>query len=194
MMFLTNLDTDALSVIQIHRLVKSTKEFNSEIFISELESYFEIEPLSAEVSAEEIGDHLNKLQKQSKIAFVAYLSRNKFYSLTVKNPAAAVPFFEEDEPAELQILGVTQLHTTAIKKILGVNTRLPKNQKNVSYTIDIQNAIENIDSGVGDVAFFLNPTLPFQVKELAGKGIRLPQKATYFYPKLLSGLVFNKFS
>jgi uncharacterized protein (DUF1015 family) len=193
MMFLANLDSDSLSVFPIHRLVKSAKGFDPESFISDLESFFEIETLSPQIPAEEISSHLSDLQKQSKIAFVAYLRRNKFYSLTVKSPEAAVPFFEDDEPADLQILGVTQLHTIAIKKILGVNTRLPENQQNFSYTIDIPNAIENVDAGVGDVAFFLNPTLPSQVKELASKGIRLPQKATYFYPKLLSGLVLNKF-
>ena len=48
-------------------------------------------------------------------------------------------------------------------------------------------------SGESDVAFFMNPTLIDQVRRLAEKGIRLPQKATFFYPKLLSGLVINKF-
>jgi uncharacterized protein (DUF1015 family) len=193
MMFLTNLSSDSLSVFPIHRIVKSSKEFNSESFLSDLEPYFEIEPLPSQISAEEISDHLSRLHEQSKIAFVAYMKRNKYYSLTIKKTEAVVPLFEKDEPSELQILGVSQLHTIAIKTILGVNTRLPEGQKNVTYTIDIPNAVENIDAGVGDVAFFLNPTLPSQVQELAGKGIRLPQKATYFYPKLLSGLVFNKF-
>ena len=50
-----------------------------------------------------------------------------------------------------------------------------------------------VDSGESDVAFFMNPTLIDQVRRLAEKGIRLPQKATFFYPKLLSGLVINKF-
>ncbi len=193
MMFLANLDSDSLSVFPIHRIVKSAKDFNSESFIAELEPYFEVEPLSPKITAEEITNHLKELQGESKIAFVAYLKRNKYYSLIVKKPDAVIPLLEKDEPPELQILGVAQLHAIAIKKILGVNTRLPESQHNITYTIDIPNAIESIDAGVGDVAFFLNPTLPSQVKELAGKGIRLPQKATYFYPKLLSGLVFNKF-
>jgi uncharacterized protein (DUF1015 family) len=49
--------------------------------------------------------------------------------------------------------------------------------------------------GVGDyddVAFFINPSQINEVRRLAGMGIRLPLKATYFYPKLLSGLVINK--
>ncbi len=193
MMFLANLDSDSLSISPIHRLVKSAKEFKPESFISELESYFEVETLPSQITEEEITKRLKELQDKSKIAFIAYLKRNKYYSLIVKKPDTVVSLLEKDEPPELQILGVSQLHTIAIKKILGVNTRLPESQQNVSYTIDIPNAIESIDAGVGDVAFFLNPTLPSQVKELANKGIRLPQKATYFYPKLLSGLVFNKF-
>ena len=44
-----------------------------------------------------------------------------------------------------------------------------------------------------DVVFFINPTQIDEVQRLVGMGIRLPQKTTFFYPKLLSGLVINKF-
>ena len=50
-----------------------------------------------------------------------------------------------------------------------------------------------VDSGIYDAAFFMKPTKIKEIRRLAGMGIRLPQKATYFYPKLLSGLVINKF-
>jgi uncharacterized protein (DUF1015 family) len=54
-------------------------------------------------------------------------------------------------------------------------------------------AMNRVDSGEFDLAFFMNATRVGDVKNLAEKGIRLPQKATFFYPKLLSGLVINKF-
>ena len=54
--------------------------------------------------------------------------------------------------------------------------------------------MRNVEAGLFDLAFFINPTPIGQVRSLAEKGIRLPQKATYFYPKLLSGLVINKFA
>ena len=50
-----------------------------------------------------------------------------------------------------------------------------------------------MDAGTFDLVFFMNATRMNQVRELAERGIRLPQKATYFYPKLLSGLVINRF-
>ena len=52
-------------------------------------------------------------------------------------------------------------------------------------------AIEMVDSGKYQIAFFLNPTRMEQVKKAAGAGLRMPQKSTFFYPKLLSGLVIN---
>jgi uncharacterized protein (DUF1015 family) len=42
------------------------------------------------------------------------------------------------------------------------------------------------------MAFILNPTKMEQVKEVAGNGLIMPRKSTYFYPKVLTGLVFNK--
>ena len=51
----------------------------------------------------------------------------------------------------------------------------------------------SVDEGYYDIAFFMNPTSIQEVRRLAGMGIRLPQKATFFYPKLLSGLVINNF-
>ena len=93
----------------------------------------------------------------------------------------------------MQVLDVVQLHALVIRPVLEIDTRIPENQQQVSYTISIETAMQDVDSGNSHLAFFMNPTRIEQVKELAGKGIRLPQKATYFYPKLLSGLVINKF-
>jgi len=63
----------------------------------------------------------------------------------------------------------------------------------VTYKVDMDEALSRVDSGEFDMVFFMNATRIEQVRNLAEKGIRLPQKATFFYPKLLSGLVINKF-
>ena len=54
-------------------------------------------------------------------------------------------------------------------------------------------ALSRVDSGEFDLAFFMNATHVSDVRTLAEKGVRLPQKSTFFFPKLLSGLVINKF-
>ena len=48
-----------------------------------------------------------------------------------------------------------------------------------------------VDSGAYQAAFFLRPTRVEQVRELAAAGENMPPKSTFFYPKLLTGLLFN---
>ena len=104
-----------------------------------------------------------------------------------------LPLLAADEPEELQVLDVAQLHALVLKTILKIDTKQPSSQQYVTYKVDMTEALNQVDSGAFDLAFFMNATRIDQVRNLAEKGIRLPQKATFFYPKLLSGLVINKF-
>lgn len=192
MMFLTNLDSGALSIFPIHRLVRSTVPFEADVFLSRLQEFFEMEDLPAHSSAEAIRSVLTEAGK-NRIVFVVYLGGGRNVLIKLKSTETVVPYLNPDEPAELQVLDVVQLHSLIIKPILQVDTRKPENQSCMSYTINIDLAIQEVDAGKFHTAFFMNPTKAAQVQALAEKGIRLPQKATYFYPKLLSGLVFNKF-
>ena len=192
MMFLTNLDSESLSIYPIHRQVKSPMPFDRDEILNKLTEFFHIEKLPAGVSAAEIR---NLLEEQGKDGIVIGVccGKNDNRLLKLKDTKNILPHQASDEPPELMELGVAQLHTLALKHILGIDTKKPESQNQVSYTVNIEEAINNVESGNFDLAFFINPTPIGQVRELAEKGIRLPQKATYFYPKLLSGLVINKF-
>jgi uncharacterized protein (DUF1015 family) len=63
--------------------------------------------------------------------------------------------------------------------------------RGVTYTADADEAIEAVDSGRAEAAFLLRPPRIEQVFAVAGRGDTMPQKSTYFYPKLLSGLLFH---
>jgi uncharacterized protein (DUF1015 family) len=104
-----------------------------------------------------------------------------------------LPLLAMDESEELTVLDVAQLHTVVLKNILNIDTKEPGSQKYVTYKVDMVEALSRVNSGEFDLAFFMNATRVSDVRNLAEKGIRLPQKATFFYPKLLSGLVINKF-
>ena len=104
-----------------------------------------------------------------------------------------LPMLATDESEELVVLDVAQLHTVILKNILNVDTKEPDSQKYVTYKVDMIEALNRVDSEEFDLAFFMNATRVSDVRNLAEKGIRLPQKATFFYPKLLSGVVINKF-
>jgi uncharacterized protein (DUF1015 family) len=89
---------------------------------------------------------------------------------------------------------MVQLHTVVLKNILNLDTKKPNSQKYVIYKMDMIEKLNRVDSGEFDLEFYMCTTRVNDFRNLAEKGIRLPQKLTFFYPKLLSGLVVNKFS
>ena len=64
-------------------------------------------------------------------------------------------------------------------------------QINLTYTRSEQEAAKAVDSGAAQCAFILNPTRVEEIKNVALDGEKMPQKSTYFYPKLITGLVMN---
>jgi uncharacterized protein (DUF1015 family) len=190
MMFLTNMDSDSMSIFPLHRVAKSPQPFELEVFLKKAEEYFDISPGPS--NGTEIKSQLQKLGKE-EITFCAYMGKDHSYILKVKDRKNVLLFLDATEPKDMQVLEVMQLHAILFRHILKIDTREKSGQQYVSYKVNSEEAMALVDSKDHDVAFFMNPTLIDQVRQLAEKGVRLPQKATFFYPKLLSGLVINKF-
>ena len=192
MMFLTNMDSGSMSIFPIHRVVKSPTPFDRDIFLKRASVYFDVILWNTEVNGTEIKSRLQEFGKNS-IAFCAYMGKGHTYTLIANDPKNILPLLDKDEPKDLQVLDVMQLHAVIFREILKIDTREKSNQQYVSYKVNSEEAMKMVDAGDYDIAFFMNPTQINEVRRLAGMGIRLPQKATFFYPKLLSGLVINKF-
>ena len=84
------------------------------------------------------------------------------------------------------------LHSLILEPILGIDAEKLRNQTHIVYTRDPCEAVRLVDSGERQLAFLLNHIDVKSVLDIASAGERMPQKATYFYPKLLSGLVLRK--
>ena len=192
MMFLTNIDSDSISIFPIHRVVKSPEPFDRESFLKKAGKYFEVLSWSGDLSGSRIKSRLKELGEE-QITFCVYMGREYAFILKVKDPKNILPLLDENEPEDMQVLDVTQLHVILLREILRIDTRKNSGQQYVSYKVNSEEGMEMVDNGEFNLAFFMNPTLIKQVRRLAEKGLRLPQKATFFYPKLLSGLVINKF-
>ncbi len=192
MMFLTNLDAQSLTIYPIHRQVKCPKPFDREKFLQQLEPFFEIEISKPNLSAEKWIETLEK-NGQQQISFGIYFGKGEGIFIKLKDTKNIIPFLDKDDPDELQVLDVCQLHSLVLKHLLEIDTKNPDHQQYISYNVRTEETMENLDAEKFDLAFFMNATQINQVRSLAEKGIRLPQKATYFYPKLLSGLVINPF-
>ena len=191
MMFLTNLDAQSLAIYPIHRQLKCPAPFNQQTFIKQLEPYFNVEPLPKGQTANQLTALLEKTGKDG-IAFCAYLGQGDALLLKLKD-IKNIARFMKDDSTDLKVLDVYQLHTLVLRELLGIDTRKSEHQQYITYNVRTAESMANVDAGTFDLVFFMNSTRMDQVRELAERGIRLPQKATYFYPKLLSGLVINRF-
>ena len=90
--------------------------------------------------------------------------------------------------AAMRALDVTVLHDVLFERFLGLPPAVQKQA--VSYTSDTDEALQRVSAGDAQAAFLLRSTTFEQIQQVCAGGETMPQKSTYFYPKLLTGLVF----
>ena len=130
---------------------------------------------------------LSELEKSKHSSAFGFLSQDSRALLTLKDRTTPLKLIKGDNPPEWKQLDVTVLHKLLLPK-LGVSER-----DNISYTVKLEEAEEKLANGEAELAVLLNPTRVEQVEHIALSGNVMPQKSTFFYPKLLSGLVLREF-
>lgn len=88
-------------------------------------------------------------------------------------------------------LDVAVAHTLIIEDMLGLNAQDMTAGTNIRYMRDAEPALQAVQSGEAQAAILLNATRVRQMCDVAAADDRMPQKSTYFYPKLVTGLVMN---
>jgi uncharacterized protein (DUF1015 family) len=96
------------------------------------------------------------------------------------------------EPA-LRALDVALLQQLFFEELLGLTPDDLCRQRYVDYTRDADEALRLVEGGSHQAAVLLNGTPPATVLQIARAGAQMPQKSTYFYPKLATGLVLRRF-
>ena len=92
---------------------------------------------------------------------------------------------------EVRKLDVAVLHALILDEILGITAPMVRSGDNISYTIDGRAALAGVASGASAGAFLLSPPTVYDVERVSDTGATMPEKSTYFYPKLLTGLLIN---
>ncbi len=174
MAFYTNLDDENLKVYPTHRIV--TKEINKPEFMENLEKEFNL----TESSLENI--------PENEIAFGIYFKEGDKYLATPRNKNI---LDNKDIPDVLKELDLTVLHEIILGDFLGFSREDQLRQNGVKYIKKEKEAIEAIEKGEASVVFILATPLIRLINKISSRGHRMPQKSTYFYPKLTSGLVIN---
>lgn len=202
MIYLANLDDEGISILPTHRLVRRVPDPESGSLSSLLErigEHFQVEQLSfAPASEDEAGrakallEAMDQKGKEGRHAFGLYAGEDRAYRLTLKGEALPAAFLRGDIPEVWRGLDVVILHLLLLEGALGL-TREEIQGECLGYTQDAGQAIRSVRSGAYPLAFLLNSTRIEEVRLVAAVGHRMPEKSTYFYPKLLSGMVIHRF-
>ncbi|MBP7056707.1 MAG: DUF1015 domain-containing protein, partial [Candidatus Omnitrophica bacterium] len=183
MVYFVESDEKMLTVLPAHRLVKDVRGLGREEIADRLSEYFFIE---RSPSLKAMMKRLASLA--GKYVFGMYMGGKVYYVLRIKDPRQSDRVIK-DKPLEWKRLDVSILHLFVFQHVLGVRDT----DDNIEFVKDPEETASLVDKKVFPLAFFLNPTRPSQVKRIAKLGEKMPRKATYFYPKQLSGFVVNKF-
>lgn len=189
MMFLADMADEGLVVFPTHRLVRGLADFDSEALLQGASAYFDVTKAESTAAMEHM---LEQAEAADQKAFGYYTGR-EIAVLTLKNIEVmreVIPQFSD----AYRFLDVSVLHSLVLEKLLGIDKENMANQQNLTYTRSFTEAVESVDNGESNCAFFLNPTKVSEIGAVAANGEKMPQKSTYFYPKLTTGLVLNNLS
>lgn len=186
---LVNLYDTGLVVLPTHRVVGNIPAFKLDSFLEKLNALFEVEVFG---NQEDLKAFLAELEARGKArhSFGMYVS-GKLYLLTLKNTEQASKLLPENKSAAWEKLDVALLDNIILDQMLGINEQKRRSQDNLAYTRSEEWLIEQVDNRNFQVGFILNPTRVEEIVEVAEAGDKMPQKSTYFYPKLITGLIIN---
>ena len=195
MMYLTNMNDVGMTILPSHRLIKKCEPFQLESFLDSLKQWFEISVLpSSESDPHSQGLKLKRMLEERGLSTSAIGFRccgdTKSYLLCLKKGVRDE--MGDDLHTSLKKLDVLVLSRFIFQKSLGFSKEDLDNEEIFHYKSDMVEVLSLVDSGSYQMAFLLNPTKMEHVKEVTGSALIMPRKSTYFYPKVLTGLVFNK--
>jgi uncharacterized protein (DUF1015 family) len=178
MMALCSISDPGLVLLPTHRILKSLKLSQEEV-LEKLSEVFELTPTpSVELMAT-----IEKSHAEGIRAFGMTFPGGVGYVLTEKTKGTLIALNDSEESVALKELDVTVLHRVIFEKLLGI-----VGLDQIAYTRDDKEAISAPESGAA-VSFLMNPPSVADMQEIAQGSEKMPQKSTYYYPKILSGLV-----
>jgi uncharacterized protein (DUF1015 family) len=196
LMYLSNMFDPDLVILMAHRLLGGPrlKQLEESRFMGRLKEYFEIVSLPA---PHEFGEAYDEFLQQAlaeippgENAFIALGFGRKAWRLILRPGVRQKVLARQMHPALAQ-LDVAVLNYLIFDKVLGLDAQAQDDPETCKYTSEISEAVAAVSRGEARLAFLLNPTRIEQVQEVAMAGLIMPRKSTYFYPKVMTGLILS---
>lgn len=176
MAYFTDMNSKDLTIMATHRLISDIGNLREDEIVEKLSKEFSVNKLRTKF---ELLRSLNRTRNIGGGFGMCF--KNSYYFLHFKKP------LDSDILSRLDV-------NIFNKYILNQTFKKTAEDKILSYSSDTNEAIDLAAKGKVKVAFLLNPTKISQLKEVVLRGKKMPPKSTYFYPKLLSGMLIHKFN
>jgi len=197
----SNICSQDLVILATHRLISGVDGFNFDRLLDAMRKDFEIteyffpSPPTGAAAMRKMFNQMRTGPANAGNAFGIYAADKAFYTAVLKDKRI-MDTFAPDIDGVLKCLDVVVLHKLVLEKLLSVSEENQALGRNVEYLKDTENAVEQavaeVDAGRKQLAFFMNPPTIDQIKKAALAGAKMPQKSTFFYPKVYSGLTIQK--
>jgi uncharacterized protein (DUF1015 family) len=186
--FFARAEDPGLLVLPTHRLVRDLPADRIGGLLTRAQSAFDV-VAGNEQSAEEIEA---RLQTEAERGGVTFGWRERGRDGTTWLRLRLDADLSSLGPPALLGLDVTVLHGMLLGPMLGIDKEAMAKQSFLAYTHDTADALDRLERGDVQGAFFMNATKVGQVLDACEAGFVLPQKSTYFQPKLATGLVMAR--
>ena len=199
MMTFVNMRNEGLVIQPTHRLMVNMNDFDLATLLSKLKIEFEITEFA-------FSDNVQRMQARKQMfemmtdkadqnIFGLYAGTKAFYAIRLKDTNVMAKLYPDMSLAAQQ-LDVNVLHKLILERQLGICDAKLASESHLVYIKDLGDAIDQsigkVDAGESQGVFFMNATRIEQVQAVATAGEKMPQKSTFFYPKIFSGLTIRK--
>ena len=181
LMYLTNTEADDLRILPTHRLIKDLPNFAEQTILKKMEEDFDVKPVDCV-------DTLTEIIAGKKWAFGMMFKENA-YKVRLKPESfnkMKWPF-----PDDVKALDLTVMHYFIIEKILGIPGREQRQSSHLDFDRSFFDCMKKVLQGEAQLAIITNEVSIEEVKQVCKSGYTMPQKSTYFYPKVIGGFLFS---
>lgn len=191
MVILVNMFDEGLAILPTHRLIKKS-DVELKTVMEKAREYFDVQEKNIDLKSEDyetISENIKVDIMTDEEHKFAVLGKDKCYVLTLKDEKS-MDDFAEGRSKVWRTLDVSILHKIILEYFMGINEE--NLEDHVKYTREDEEAVGFVAEDKFDFSVIMNATKIDELKAVADEGEHMPQKSTYFLPKMLSGLVAYK--
>ena len=191
MIYLCPMSDPGLVILPTHRLFNGVLPHPDD-FLNSLSNFFKISGKSFTDKTEPVmrDRFLTKLKKQRDHIGLYLAGRQTYYVLKTLDKVME-ELEDQGEPPELAVLDTVRLSGIIFKKILNLTEKDLDDPHVIAYVSNLHQALDMVRDQKHKAAFILNPGTVEDVIRVSEKGLTMPRKSTFFYPKVTTGLMFN---